>query len=93
MKKREAFEHIYNISYPEDWDEDTDFQYEITPLTFEEDNCDVFAVSDGEQVRILATKCPHSKDTMRPIFKNATIKETFVSIQELKEMAKALKIE
>ena len=93
MKKREAFGYIYNISYPEDWDEDTDFQYEIPPETFSEDNCDVFAVSDGDQVRILAAKCPRSKDTMRPIFKNAIIKETFISVQELKEIAQALEID
>lgn len=93
MKKREAFEHIYNISYPEDWDEDTDFQFEITPLTFPENNCDVFAVSDGNQVRILAAKCPRNKNTMRPTFKNVTIKEAFISVQELKEIARALEIE
>lgn len=93
MKKREAFEHIYNTSYPENWDEDTDFQYEITPETFPEDNCDVFAVSDGDQVRILAAKSPRSKDTMRPVFNNATIKEAFISVQELKEIARALEIE
>lgn len=93
MKKKDAFEYIYNISYPENWDENTDFQYEITPLTFPEDNCDVFAFSDGNQVRILAAKCPRNKNTMRPTFKNVTIKEAFISVQEMKEIAKALEID
>lgn len=92
MKKREAFEHIYNIRFPEDWNDEDD-QYEITPLTFPEDNCDVFAVSDGDQVRILAAKRQYKKDAMRPTFNNATAKEAFISVQELKEIAKALEIE
>lgn len=50
MKKEEAFNHIYNITFPEDVNIGNDYQFNITPLSFPEDDCYIFAVSNSIQV-------------------------------------------
>ena len=93
MEKEAAFKQIYNVTFPEDINLDNDYQFDITPLSFPEDNCYIFAVSDGTQVRILAAKLKYIKEKSRHMLKNININEVFISAQELKEIAKALKID
>lgn len=93
MDKEDAFKQIYNVTFPEDIDIDNDYQFDITPLSFPEDNCYIFAVSDGVQVRILAAKLKYIREESRHMLKNVDITEAFISIKEMKEIAKALKID
>lgn len=93
MKKEEAFNHIYNITFPEDVNIGNDYQFNITPLSFPEDDCYIFAVSNGIQVRILAAKLGYIKKTSRHLLKNINISEAFISVQEMEEMANSLKVE
>ena len=93
MEKEAAFKQIYNVTSPEDINLDNDYQFDITPLSFPEDNCYIFAVSDGTQVRILAAKLKYIKEKSRHMLKNININEAFISAQEMKEIAKALKID
>lgn len=54
MEKKEAFVYIYNLTFPSDWNLDNDYSYTITPHEFEDNNCLIFMVSNGERIRILA---------------------------------------
>ena len=51
----EAFIKIYNLRFPEDWDMDEDYRFDISPVAFSDNNCLIFAVSNGSMVRVLAT--------------------------------------
>ena len=56
MQRDKAFAEIYNITFPEDISIDNDYRFDITPESFADENCYVFAVSNGKEVRIMATK-------------------------------------
>ena len=93
MKKEEAFEQIYNVTFPEDFNLPNDYQFDITPLSFLDDSCYVFAVSNGIEVRILAARLEYIKELSRHMLKNASITETFITVQEVKEIAENLKVD
>lgn len=93
MKKEEAFEQIYNVTFPEDFNLPNDDQFDITPLSFLDDSCYVFAVSNGIQVRILAARLEYIKELSRHMLKNASISETFITVQEVKEIVENLKVD
>lgn len=93
MKKEEAFRRIYDITFPEDWNGDNDYQFDITPFSFSDKNYYIFAVSNGIQVRILAAKLKYNKKISRHILKKAAISEAFISVREMEEIAKALSVD
>ena len=51
MQRDKAFAEIYNITFPEDISIDNDYRFDITPESFADENCYVFAVSNGKEVR------------------------------------------
>lgn len=53
MAQHEAFKEMYTATFPEDSELDNDYQFDITPASFGDNNYCVFAVSNGEKVRIL----------------------------------------
>ena len=55
LPPNEAFITIYNLRFPEDWDVDEDCRFDISPEVFSDNNCLIFAVSNGSMIRILAT--------------------------------------
>lgn len=85
MKKEEAFLKIYYITYPENIDIDNDYSYDITPYCFGDINSYVFAVSNGKQVRILASSLEHGLED------NIEITEAFISINDMDEVISKLK--
>lgn len=91
-EKEAAFQQIYNITFPEDINLDNDYQFDITPLSFSDANCYIFAVSNNIQVRILAAELKYLKENSRHMLENAVVKETFISVQDMNEIAKALKV-
>lgn len=93
MDKRKAFEQMYNVTFPEDMTIDNDYKFDITPLSFPEDNCYIFAVSDSVQVRILAAKLKYIREESRHMLKNVDITEALISMKEMKEIAGKLKVE
>ncbi len=93
MEKEEAFKKIYNITFPEDVDLDNDYQFDITPLSFPEDNCYIFAVSDGTKIRILASKLKYSREESRHKLKNMNVNEAFISMEEMNEIVKELNVD
>lgn len=54
LPKDKAFAEMYNITFPEDIDIDSDYSFNITPESFADENCHVFAVGNGNGVRIMA---------------------------------------
>ena len=93
MEKEAAFKKIYNITFPEDVDLDNDYQFDITPLSFPEDNSYIFAVSDGARIRILASKLKYIREESRHKLKNINVYEAFISMEEMKEIVKELNVD
>ncbi len=88
MNKEEAFLKIHHITFPEDIDNDC--RYEITPYCFGDINCCVFAVSNGQQVRVLASCLEYSLEEGRHKMDNVEIAEAFISVDEMEEIISKL---
>ena len=80
MQRDKAFAEIYNITFPEDISIDNDYRFDITPESFADENCYVFAVSNGKKVRIMATKLNYIVEESRHELSNVDISETFIEI-------------
>jgi len=90
LQKDKAFVEIYNITIPEDISIDNDYCFDITPESFEDENCYVFAVSNGNEVRIMAAKLNYNVKESRHELNNIEISETFMAIDELNKILSQL---
>lgn len=93
LSKEEVFAEIYNLRFPENWNMEPDIQYDITPLSFADNNCLVFAVSNRKQVRILAAAdLEYIVADSRYNLDNIEIGETYVSVSEFNEILTKLSL-
>ena len=92
MQRDTAFAEIYNITFPEDISIDNDYRFDITPESFADENCYVFAVSNGKEVRIMATKLNYIVEESRHELSNVDISETFIEIEDLNQIISQLEI-
>ena len=90
MQRDKAFAEIYNITFPEDISIDNDYRFDITPESFADENCYVFAVSNGKEVRIMATKLNYIVEESRHELSNVDISETFIEIEDLNQIISQL---
>lgn len=88
MSKESAFSIIYDLVHPKDIDDVYNYNYSITPESFSDKHYYVFAVGDGEKVRILAcNKLSYNADESRHSFDNLIVWESTVSIQTIESIA------
>ena len=93
LPPNEAFITIYNLRFPEDWDVDEDCRFDISPEVFSDNNCLIFAVSNGSMIRILATSnLEYIKPESRYNLKNIEVSETYITIEEWNEILMKLTI-
>lgn len=92
IQRDKAFAEIYNITFPEDISIDNDYRFDITPESFADENCYVFAVSNGKKVRIMATKLNYIVEESRHELSNVDISETFIEIEDLNQIISQLEI-
>ena len=93
LPKYEAFIKIYNLRFLEDWDVDEDYRFDISPVAFSDNNCLIFAVSNGSMVRVLATSnLEYIKAESRYDLKNIEISEAYITIEEWNEILLKLAI-
>lgn len=90
MQKDKAFIQIYNLTFPEDYEVDNDYRFDISPLSLADNNCYVFAVSNGECVRILADKLNYIIEESSHDLNDISVSEAFVTISELEKMIEKL---
>lgn len=93
MKKEKAFQKMYDITFPKDDDFGNDYQFDITPPSLSDNNYYIFAVSNGIAVRILAAKLHYIKKISRHMLKNIAIAEAFISVEEMEDIAKDLRVD
>lgn len=92
MSTDKAFIEIYNSTFPEDVNVVNNDCFDITPLSFSDCNCYVFAVSNGKKVRIMAAKLNYIVSDSRHELNKINISETYLSMTELDEIIKNLDI-
>ena len=93
MQKDKAFVKIYNITFPEDVNIDNDYRFDISPQSFSDSDCYVFAISNGEQVRIMAAKLNYIIKTSRQELKNLDITDAYITIKELNKIISEIDID
>lgn len=86
MQKDKAFVEIYNMTFPSDTDIDNDYRFDISPQSFSDNDCYVFAISNGEQVRIMASKLNYVMKDSRHELNGISVSEAFIDISELNKV-------
>lgn len=78
-----AFSTFYNTTFPQNLDVDNDYRFDVSPFSFSDQGYHVFAVSNGDQVRILAAKLDRVERRLQYDFDDIKITETHISTEEL----------
>lgn len=92
MKKEEAFLEIYHNRYQEDIDIDNDYRYDMTPYCFGDNDCYVFAVSNGQRVRFLASVLiKYRQEEEMHELDNIEVAEAYINVDDMAELISKLK--
>ena len=84
---------MYNLRFPEDCNIEENYNFDISPASCSDNNCLIFAVSNGMQVRILASSdLEYIITESRYNLENIDISEVFISIEEWNEILSKLHV-
>ncbi len=89
LNKEQAFSEMYEASFQTI---ESTASFAIEPMAFDDCNCLVFAVSNGENVRILASQPLYSKEEAHHVMENISIAEIYVPQKYLFDIILGLKI-
>lgn len=94
MDKEKAFVEVYKTTFP-NWKDielgvDEDYRYYVSPQSLSDSDCIMFAVGNGEQVRIMAAQLKYIREESTHDLNNMDISETFITNDELKKMISEL---
>lgn len=91
MGKEEAFVYIYKLVFPDDYDVDNDYSYNVTPFVLWDNNYFVFMVSNGHEIRILASELQYINEESVHNLHKLEVVEAYISVERLQAMTKRLK--
>ena len=91
MEKDKAFEYIYKLTFPDSYDVDNDYSYNVTPFVLWDNNYFVFMVSNRNKIRILASKLQYIIEESVHNLQELEVEETYISVEKLQGMIKKLK--
>ena len=84
MEKNCAFMKIYDLVHPKSIDDEYEYSFSITPDSFSDNRYYVFAVGNGDQVRILAcNQLKQSTVESGAIENDLIVKDTIISLKEI----------
>ena len=92
MEKGTAFVEMYNRTFPSDINVDNDYQYLISTPALSDYHYLVFAVSNGKQTRVFASKLDYIKNESTHNLNNIDISESLIANDELKKIAFELEL-
>lgn len=92
MEKEKAFAYIFNITFPDDYEIENNYDYDITPYEFANKNYFVFRVSNGENSRILASKVQYLPEKSAYDLKDLDVIEAYISNNEIKRIIEKLQL-
>lgn len=85
MEKEKAFKKMYHIVFSEE-EANNSYHFDISPYCFLDNQYYVFAVSDGTNIRILASKLKYIKKYSNHNLKNIKVSEAIISMKELNDI-------
>lgn len=88
LPPQQAFIEIYNITFPENVD--NDYRFDISPTSLADNNCFIFAVCYSANVRILVSKLDYELENSRHKLQGISVNEAIISVTELKEIISGL---
>ncbi len=91
MEKNKAFECIYKLTFPDNYDIDNDYSYNVTPFALWDNDYFVFMVSSGKKIRILSSELTYSKEKSVHDLIGIEVIETFISVDELQDIVQELR--
>lgn len=91
MDKRAAFEYIYKLRFPEEYDLDNDYSYDVSPYSLSDHGYYVFAVKGKSKVRLLGAKLQYLIEEGMHVLDGIDIAETYILMGELQDMITQLK--
>ena len=92
MEKEKAFKKIYDITMPEEISIDNDYRFDISPMSFADDGCYVFAIRSNCQARILASQLKYNIKESRHNLENIYVSEAILELREINELISQLDI-
>ena len=90
--KDEVFKLLCNLRFPHDWDQEEDCRFDLTPLSFSDQNHYVFAVKGRAGVRILANTIPYIPEKSTHDLSNLNTLEALLSRQEYDDIITDLEL-
>lgn len=91
MDRASAFKSIYKLRFPEDYDIDNDYSYDISPYSLSDNSYYVFALKHEGRVRILGAKLRYIIEEGIHDLNEIDIAETYILVTELHEIVEQLK--
>lgn len=91
MKKEDAFKSIFRITYPENFDTDNDYRYLISPDEINDSGNFIFALRDGDDIRILSSSLEYDIENSTYFFDGIKVIEGYIKEKELEDMLSVLK--
>lgn len=91
MDKEKALTKLCDLVYPSDWDIDNDYRYELAPTALTDEGCYVFAVSNNDKIRIIASELDYDIEESTLITEGADIQEVIIDKNELNQISDEIK--
>lgn len=86
MDKDRAFTTIYKLTFPDDYDDDYNCDYDVTPFNFADNSCFVFMIANNDKIRILSSKLEYIVAESHHNLKNIKVMETYITSLELEQI-------
>ena len=90
LPKSAAYTEMYNITFPNDFYTNNNYMFIISTQSQIDNDCLVFAVSDGNNTMILAAELNYCKELSIHKLTNARITETCVNNLQIKDIVRRL---
>lgn len=91
LTKEEMFAEIYQRTFPSDFEIDIDYRFDLSPASLSDNDCFIFAVSDGGNVRIIAAELKYNIEESRHELLDIDVSEAVIPVDEFKDMVLELK--
>lgn len=91
LTKEEMFSEIYIRTFPSDFEIDNDYRFDLSPASLSDNDCFIFAVSDGENVRITAAELNYNIEESRHELFGVDVSEAVIPIDEFNDMILEIK--
>ena len=92
MNKEDAFRQIYKLTFPNDYNTDNDYSYNVTPFVLWDNHYFIFMVSNGDEIRVLVSELKYLKEESLHELEELEVAETYISVKKMEEIINKMKM-